>query len=159
MDELLSQEKTIPEEIRHAVLIRADRKTCYQTLTTNAGWNGWFTDDMSLDFKVGGKMIFSWKNWGADHISAGDYGTIVNITPDESFSFVWHPDHNGYATLVEFTFEDDPHGCVVRVNESGFAHTDEGLHSLVQCACGWGEALTLLKLFLEFGISTKQVGD
>lgn len=151
----LPEEQTQPEEITHAVLISADRSTCYQALTTAYGWNAWFTLDSVFDPLPGGTLIFHWKNWGASHYSGGDYGKVIELCPQEYFSFSWHPDQPTYATLVELFFEDDRAGTIIRVRETGFADTPEGLKAMLQSAAGWGEALTLLKMYLEHGISTR----
>lgn len=152
MDKMLPDTKTIPEEINHAVLIRVHRKDVYALLTSSEGWNAWFTTDGSFDFRPGGRIVFQWKNWGADRVSTGDYGTILSLNQDIGLSFAWHPDRPDYSTRVDFSLEDDPSGCVVRVREVGFEDSPEGLHAMMQCAVGWGEALTLMKMYLEHNI-------
>jgi len=152
MDRMLPDDKTILEEVNHAVLIRSSRASVYVVLTTSEGWNAWFTTDGSFDFQPAGRIVFQWKNWGADRASMGDYGTVLAMDPNRRLSFAWHPDRPDYTTRVDFILEDEPEGCVLRVRESGFADSPEGLHALMQCAAGWGEALTLLKMYIEHGI-------
>ncbi len=155
METFLDTESIIPEEISHAVLIRCDRSRTFETLTTAEGWNAWFTTDSSFDTRVGGRIIWQWKEWGADRVSTGDHGQILELDQDYCLVFSWHPDRPDYATRVEMVLEDSADGCVLRVRETGFEDSPSGLHAMIQCATGWGEALTLLKLYLEHGISYK----
>lgn len=152
---MLPFEQTLLEEIHHAVLLRTGRDRVFATLTTTSGWNAWFTEDMSLDPQPGGRIIFQWKNWGPDHISTSDYGTVAEVIDGARFSFHWHPDSPTYETLVSLDLFDDPEGTIVRVSEIGFADTPEGLHAFGQSAAGWGEALTLLKFYLERGLTVR----
>ena len=46
-------------------------------------------------------------------------------------------------------------GTIVRLREAGYYNTPSGIRSMVECAAGWGEALTLLKFYVEHGISIK----
>ncbi|MCP4683906.1 MAG: hypothetical protein GY867_00510, partial [bacterium] len=55
-------------------------------------------------------------------------------------------------TKVEFDFSAEFGGTVVRRKESGYRDTPEDRHLILECASGWGEALTLLKFYLEHGI-------
>ena len=48
-------------------------------------------------------------------------------------------------------------GTVVTVTESGHTASPKDLEALVECASGWGEALTLLKVYLEHGITYGEV--
>lgn len=153
METILDSDLIIPEEINYAVLIRCDRSRVFQTLTTAEGWNAWFTTDSSLDAQVGGRIIWQWKEWGADRVSTGDHGQILELERDHRLVFSWHPDRPDYATRVEMVLEDAADGCVLRVRETDFEDSPSGLHVMIQCAAAWGEALTLLKLYLEHGIS------
>jgi len=148
----LSSEEQPPAEINHVCLIRTTRKICFATLTSENGWNAWFTASMHLDLRPGGVIIFEWKDFGAQHFSGGDHGTILEVETDRKLVFTWHPDSPAYTTRVELSLEDAMDGCLVRVRESGFRDDEQGIHALVQSAAGWGEALTLLKMHLEHGI-------
>lgn len=158
MDQTLPEDQTILEEIRHAVWIHRSPDDVFSVFTSHEGWNAWFTEDISLDPQPGGRIIFQWKDWGADHISTSDHGRVIEALPAELFSFTWHPDRPDYATIVEFTLEGEDDGTLMRVCERGFASTPEGLHAMVQSAAGWGEALTLLKMYLEHDIRHEKSG-
>jgi hypothetical protein len=43
-------------------------------------------------------------------------------------------------------------GSVVTLRETGYPDTDIAKQIMLGCATGWGEALTLLKFYLEHGI-------
>jgi hypothetical protein len=66
--------------------------------------------------------------------------------------FQWHPDSSEYLTTVDVVFEHEPRGTVVRLREHGYADTPAGREAFVTCATGWGEALTLLKFYVEHGL-------
>jgi len=99
--------------------------------------------------------MFEWKDWSADHFSGGDHGCILDIKENEMLSFTWHPDQPDYTTRVDLTLEEASDGTVIRVCEQGFRDSPEGLHAMLQCAAGWGEALTYLKMYLEHGFQPK----
>ena len=152
---MLPINETIPDEVRHGCLIHASIQDCFQAITTTDGWNSWFTSKIFIDLKIGGVLMFEWKNWGADHFSGGDHGSILDIKENEMLSFTWHPDQPDYATRVDLTLENASDGTVIRVSEQGFRDSPEGLHAMLQCAAGWGEALTYLKMYLEHGLQPK----
>ena len=41
---------------------------------------------------------------------------------------------------------------MVRLYEHGYPGTQEGMAGFVNCATGWGEALTLLEFYVEHGL-------
>jgi uncharacterized protein YndB with AHSA1/START domain len=91
-------------------------------------------------------------NWGPDHITAEDGGLVLEAIPVERFIFQWHPDTPDYATTVEINIASAEDGTIVRLREYGFADSESGLDAVLNCAAGWGEALTLLKFYLEHGV-------
>lgn len=50
------------------------------------------------------------------------------------------------------SFEDADEGTVIRLREHGYPDTPEGISGLMDCATGLGEALTLLKFYVEHGV-------
>jgi hypothetical protein len=54
-------------------------------------------------------------------------------------------------TKISFDLEEKFGGTVVTLKEVGYPNTPEGRSAMLECASGWGEALTLLKFYLEFG--------
>lgn len=101
---------------------------------------------------MSGSIFFRWKNWGPDHITAEDGGPVLEAQRPSRFVFQWRPDQPSYATTVEIDFEARKHGTVLRLREHGYEDTPSGRRKMLECACGWGEALTLLKFYVEHGI-------
>ena len=62
--------------------------------------------------------------------------------------------HVSYLTTVAIDLTEMPggEGTAVRLIETGYPDTPGGLAALLNCAAGWGEALTLLKFWLEHGV-------
>jgi uncharacterized protein YndB with AHSA1/START domain len=92
-----------------------------------------------------------WEDWGADHINTEDHGTVLEVRRPDRFVFTWHPSGPDFMTTVAFDFVPDERGTIVRLHEAGYPDTPAGRHGLLSCATGWGEALTLVKFFLEHG--------
>lgn len=138
--------------IRHATLIRAVPERIYDAFTTAREMDGWFTSGASIDPGPGGEIRFRWVDWGPDLVTDEDGGPVLEARRPERFVFQWHPDGPDYATTVEIDFEPVEAGTVVRLRESGFRDTPSGRQALVNCAAGWGEALTLLKFYVENGL-------
>ncbi len=139
-------------ETRHAVLIRAERERVYDALTTADGLDGWFTTGASVDAEPQGSIVFRWQDWGPDHITTEDSGTVLEAQRPERFVFQWDSDDPYRAVTVEFNLEETAESTVVRLLEYGYHNTPVGLKSLVDHAAGWGEALTLLKFYVEYGL-------
>ncbi len=139
----------IREQITKSTFIRASREKVYDAMTMAAGLNGWFTTGAMVDARPGGEIRFRWKDWGPDHVTTEDGGPILEAQRPERFVFQWHPDNSSYATTVEINFEQAEHGTVIRLREHGYEDTSSGRKAMLACAGGWGEALTLLKFYLE----------
>jgi uncharacterized protein YndB with AHSA1/START domain len=142
----------ISEEIRYAVLIRADRARVYDAMTTEDGLNGWFTHSSTIDARAGGEIRFRWQDWGPEKYTGEHGGPIIAAQQPERFVFEWNPDNASYRTRVEMNFEEAEGGTIIRLKESGFQDTPDGRRKILENAAGWGEALTLLKFFVEHGV-------
>ena len=79
-------------------------------------------------------------------------GLVLEARRPERFVFQWHPDNTVYATTVEINFESSDDGTVIRLREYGYQDIPSGHKAMLGCAAGWGEALTLLKFYVEHGI-------
>jgi uncharacterized protein YndB with AHSA1/START domain len=139
-------------EIRHSTLIRADPLRVYNALTTSEGLDAWFTSGARVNAHPGGDILFRWENWGPDHITAEDGGSVLEAIPPQRFVFQWHPDTQDYATIVEINIRPSEDGTIISLCEHGFADSPSGRTAMISCATGWGEALTLLKFHLEHGL-------
>lgn len=140
--------------IRYSTYIDAPIEKVFKTLTTAEGWDGWFTKGMKLDLRPGGEIEFVWRNWAVDHVNFEDGGKVVEVKPNEKFSFTWH--RNTTPTTVTFKLKKLERGTSVEVTDDGYK-LEEISHEyggFAGCASGWGEAITLLKVYVEHGITT-----
>jgi uncharacterized protein YndB with AHSA1/START domain len=137
--------------IKHQTFINAPPEAVYECLTTSDGWNAWFTSECEIDARAAGKIHLRWNNFGPNGITIEDGGPVLSATPNTELSFKWSPGDS--QTTVQFSIEPRGAGSVVRVNESGHTTSQADLAALIECAAGWGEALTLLKFYLEHKIT------
>ncbi len=143
----------IAGEIIHAVRVNADPRDCWDALATAAGLDAWFTSGSEIDPRPGGRMHLRWVDWGPDRVNAEDDCVVLEADRGRRFVFQWHPDSDEYATTVEIDFLWKNGGAVVRLREYGYQNTPAGLAAMLECAAGWGEALTLMKMHMEHGLS------
>lgn len=138
--------------ILHKTLIKAPREKVYDAMTTAKGLDGWFTTGSKVDRKPGGEIRFKWVDWGPDKYTGESIAPIIEVDRPKRFVFKWWDDH---YTTVEMDFEEVDKGTILSVRETGYQDTEEGHRRCLECAAGWGEALTLLKFYVEHGLSTK----
>ncbi len=72
-----------------------------------------------------------------------DGGPVLEAVKPRRFVFQWHPEDESYATTVEVDFTPTEGGTVVRLREYGYQNTQTSQRCQLDCAAGWGEALTL----------------
>jgi len=138
-------------ELRCATLIRAPAEAVYELIATAEGLDRWFTSGASLDPRPGGIIVYRWKDWGPDRVTAESSGTVHEAIPPTRFVFDWDVGWGRRAT-AEFTLEPVESGCVLRLREHGYGDTPEGHLALASEASGWGEAMTLIKFMAEHGL-------
>ena len=141
--------------IHYNTYVAAPPERVYDTLTTAAGWDAWFTQGAQVDARPGGVMLFRWENFKVDRYTGESGGPVLEAEPPRRFVFQWTAGDS--PTTIEFDLEPLGPGTVVTVTESGHTSSPADLEALVECASGWGEALTLLKVFLEHGITYGEV--
>jgi uncharacterized protein YndB with AHSA1/START domain len=141
----------IHPDIRHAVLVRAPRERVYDAFTRAEELNAWFTNGAEVDPRPGGEMTWRWDHFGPDGVTGEDRGSVLEAERPSRYVFRWQAKLGG--TTVEVAFEEHPEGTVVRLHEHGYPWTPEGRTELLNCASGWGEALTLLKFYVEHGLT------
>ena len=142
----------------------------FATLTTAGGWDAWFTRGASIDARVGGELTMRWRDaertrhrvtlWGPVHGEMEQRCPILAIEPPHRFVFQWQT--TDHPTTVEFLLAPRASGTEIVLIDSGYTTADltvrgvageVGGHSpYLMCACGWGEALALLKMYLEHGV-------
>lgn len=134
-------------EAKHSEFIKAPREKVYDAFATADGLNAWFTEGARIEARPGGAMIFKFVDWGPDKINAEFPGKVLEARRPERFVYEWG--EPGEATTVELTFEAKDNGTLVRVREYGFVKMASALGN----SAGWGEALTLMKFWVEHRIS------
>jgi uncharacterized protein YndB with AHSA1/START domain len=144
--------RLIHEKVSYATLVRASPERVYDCIATAEGLDGWFTTGASVDARPGGEIRFRWKEWGPDRVTDEDGGPVLEAIRPKRFVFRWSPDDPSYATTVEIDFDATEYGTIIRVRESGYQDTPSGRRKMLECAGGWGEALTLWKFYVEHGI-------
>jgi uncharacterized protein YndB with AHSA1/START domain len=143
--------------ISYNTYIAASPKRVYETLTSASEWDAWFTQGSSVDARPGGEIVFRWVNFKVDRYTAEAVCPVLEAKPNERLVFQWTPGDS--TTTITFTLEALGEGTVVRVVESGHSSSKKDLEALVECAAGWGEALTLLKFYLEHGMTYGEVPE
>lgn len=143
-------------DINHKTYIKVPLQKVYETISTSHGWNAWFTDDTSLEINRNGtgQIRLRWTNFGSENVNIEDGGKVLAAIPNKKFVFQWSPGEQ--SSTVTFELEPYKGGTLVFLNETGYTNSEEDLKACIGCAVGWGEALTLLKLYLEHGIVYKQ---
>ena len=140
--------------IEYRTLVRAPRAAVYHALTTAEGLDQWFTSGAEVVPEPGGVMHLRWRDWGAGRVNVEDRGEVVEVVAPQRFVFRWHgngPDSE--PTTVELDFLEEQRGTIVSVHESGYEDSDRGRAGFVSCCAGWGEALALLKFYVERGVT------
>lgn len=141
----------LPVEIHHAVTIHATSDAVYDALTKPELLDGWFTTGSEIDARHGGHITFRWRDWSPDRVTAEDGGPVLAATPGKEFTFQW----GDPRTTIEIRLESEGDDTVLRLRQYGFPDSPEGLATLAEQGPGWGEAMTLLKFFVEHGLSAK----
>lgn len=138
-------------KIRQRTFIAAPPEKVYDTFTNAKEWDKFFTTGMELDPKPGGVCSFSWKDWGPDKYTLKVPGKVIEANRPELFVFQWGSEER--ATTIRTEFAKIENGTVVTLTEAGYQDTPDGLAMILECASGWGEAITLLKFHIEHGIN------
>ena len=135
-------------EAKHSEFIRAPREKVYDAFATAEGLDGWFTRGARVDARPGGAMLFRWADWGPEkNINQEAPGRVIETKRPERFVFQWGAP--GQETTVEVVFEEREGGTLLKLREYGF----RTIENVVDNASGWGEALTLVKFWIEHGIA------
>lgn len=123
----------------------------YAILTSSKGWDTWFTYRTRIDPQAGGQIQFYWKDFGPYHLSIRANGIVLEAETDRKLMFQWQV--ASVATTVTIVLEELEGGTLMKLTEEGHTASDQDLAVLVDSAAGWGEALTRLKYFLEYGVT------
>lgn len=137
--------------IKQRTYIAATPEKVFETITSADEWDAFFTTGMTLEPKPGGECTFRWKDWGPDFYNLQSPGKVVAVERPNLFSFSWGSGEN--ETTIRFELESKHGGTVLTCTEEGYQDTPEGRRMILECASGWGEACTLLKFYLEHGVT------
>ena len=144
------------EYLKHAIsnqtFIKAPPDKVYDTITRAEGWNAFFTHNLEVNPVTGGKIVFRWKDWGPNFYTTEADGKVIKAERPNLFVFEWYPVGKEYPTKITFDLKGEYGGTVVRLKEEGYPDTPAGRDMIIECAGGWGEALALLKFYIEHGI-------
>jgi uncharacterized protein YndB with AHSA1/START domain len=140
------------KDIKHQIFIAAPVEKVYDTITSADKWNKFFTHSTEIDLRPGGKIIWRWKDWGPNFYTTEAPGLVVKAERPSVFAFQWYPVDKDRPTTIEFKLSDKYGGTVIELTESGYLDTEKDRAMILECASGWGEALTLLKFYIERGV-------
>ena len=103
---------------------------------------------------LGGCVEFSeMRGFIAQLVEIGRHGFNAWVDGCTKFAFRWG---TKMPSIVEFNLAERHGGTVVHLKEFDYPNSDQGLENILECAAGWGEALTLLKFYLELGVVYSQ---
>lgn len=124
----------------------------WRAITAPEELSGWFSDQVQMNFQVGGEIIFTWDLYGTAS------GRIELIEPPERFAFRWRahqvPDDQpltaANSTLVTFTITPTVAGSRLTVVESGFANLPEALRvrTFQENTSGWRAEFADLQAYM-----------
>ena len=137
------------EKIKQAMFINKSPEEVYNAITSADVWNSFFTYNSTLDPKPGGDFIWRWNDWGPDHYALEVPGKVIEATSPKRFVFEWGKKN---PTRITMDLSEKSGGTVLRLTEEGYTNDSKGRAMALECAAGWGEAITLLKFYLEHGI-------
>jgi uncharacterized protein YndB with AHSA1/START domain len=135
--------------IRQSSYIAAPPAQVWGCLTTASGWDAWFTKGTTIDLKAGGSIRLRWEGFAGEPTVIEDGGPILELEEGKRLVFQWSP--AGHPTTVALDLAPRGPGTQVTVTESGYGTDEPDLAAYAACATGWGEAITLLKFYLEYG--------
>ncbi len=144
---------TSVREVRFETIVRAEPEKVYDAIATADGLNGWFTSSTTLEARPGGALVFRWKNWGVEKFTGEMTGDVVEARRPDRFTFRWPVDSGGYMTTVTIDIETHEEGSVVRLVEGVYEDDDVGTQDMLNRASGWAQALTLMKFWIEHGVT------
>jgi uncharacterized protein YndB with AHSA1/START domain len=141
------------EKVDFSTLIRATTEQAFDAIATAEGMNKWFTTGAELDASPGGNIIFRWRDWGVTNYTGEMSGKVIELNRPERYIFEWEADSRLYFTTVEINFKAVDNGTVVHLIETGYEDSTEGMQDLLNRVAGWAEVLTLMKFYIEHGVT------
>jgi uncharacterized protein YndB with AHSA1/START domain len=134
-------------ELNHRIEIAAPAEKIYRALTTEECIKGWWTTDVKMDSRVGGKAVFGFMNQ-----SVVFEMQIEQLTPPSlvRWKCVGGKSPDWIGTTQEFVLEQQDDGEVLLK----FCHGGwkSGGDHCYYCNTTWGHLLVCLKEYLERGV-------
>jgi len=140
-------------KVEFSTLVRAQPDQVYDAIATAAGLDGWFTHGASVEAKPGGQIRFRWKNHGLNNYTGENGGPITEARRPHRFVFQWKADSGLYMTTVEIDFTPVNQGTAVHLVEYGYEDSPVGTQDFLNRVSGWAQALTLMKFYVEHGVT------
>jgi uncharacterized protein YndB with AHSA1/START domain len=117
---------TDTNKIEKELLLRAPKTRVWRALTDSSEFGTWFGIRFDAPFEPGRALAGKMTIKGYEHLEMDI--TIDRITPENYFSYRWHPyavdaavDYSKEpTTLVEFHLEESAGGTLLKITESGF---------------------------------------
>ncbi len=136
--------------IRAVVKIEADLERVWNAIFNERGWDDWFTEGMEVEPREGGRIKFRWIVDGEEVIDRGITRTLI---PNRLWEFEWNEYEDGFRSRTTIRlFESHEGGTWVEIEDRVVVLKEDDLEIAFNCAVGWGEFMTRLKLFVERGI-------
>jgi uncharacterized protein YndB with AHSA1/START domain len=149
----------IPDRISREIVIDAPPERVWAILTEPVHLTQWFSDEVKIDLRPGGRVLFTWHDLG---VLAG---RVEAVEPPHRFAFRWAPGGEGElrensSTLVELTLTPESGSRTrLRVDESGFqglaGSDDDRAHRVEENSGGWDRELDELHEY----VAQHLVGD
>ena len=134
-------------DLTHHIYIAAPRERIYRAITTEAGIRSWWTTDVSMGRRVGGKAVFGFDNHSVFfqmRIAQLQRPSRVRWRCEGGNSKEW------IGTTQEFVLEPPADGEVLlRFRHAGWKSGSEHCYL---CNTTWGHLLVMLKNFAEQGV-------
>jgi uncharacterized protein YndB with AHSA1/START domain len=144
---------TMNRTVDFRTLVRATPERVYDALTTAKGLDGWFTKGAVVDPRPGGRIHFKWKDHGVNKYEGESSGPVLEAVRPSKFVFQWKSDSGLTDTTVTIDIAAVKEGSVVHLVESGYQDSPTGLDDYINRVGGWAEALTMMKYFVEHGVT------
>jgi len=82
---------------------------------------------------------------------------VRKVERDKLIVLNWKANDGDYQTEVRMQFEPiDDASTIVRISESGWEETQQGLNASYGNCMGWMQMISCLKVYLELGVNLRQ---
>ncbi|MBO8161035.1 MAG: SRPBCC domain-containing protein [Thermosipho sp. (in: Bacteria)] len=132
--------------------IKAPIEKVWNVFVNENGWDPWFTDNMKMEVKEGGKILFRWERLTDGEIVT-DRGYTVYLIPHKLWEFWWYEYEDGFRSRVTMKFQKNGNvGTWITITDHTLVKDLNELEIRYGCAYGWGQMLLLAKTYIEKGM-------